>query len=218
MEYNTTRGNLIISEYGRNVQEMVKYICQLEDREKRSRMAATLVNVLSSMHPEMKDQGDLKHKLWDHLHVMAEFKLDVDSPYPVPPKPQDAARPRRVNYTQEDIKLRPYGKYMQRIIEKATLYDDGPEKDELVRTIANGLKKMYLNWNRDSVNDELIHEHLNLLSAGRLKMNEEDKLHSTVDILKANKQAPQQQAQQQQRRKKFIPKKDNGGGRHRRKF
>jgi len=217
MEYNTTRGNLIISEYGRNVQEMVKYICNLEDREKRSRMASTLVNILASMHPEMRDQGDLKHKLWDHIHVMAEFNLDVDSPFPVPPRPQDAPPPRRVRYTQEDIKLRPYGKYMQRIIEKATEFEDGPEKDELVKVIANGLKKMYLNWNRDSVNDELIHEHLSMLSAGRLKMNEEDKLHSTIDILKSNKQVPQQQQQQQQHRRKFNPKKDNNG-RHRRKY
>jgi len=217
MEYNTTRGNLIISEYGRNVQEMVKYICNLEDREKRSRMAATLVSILSSMHPEMRDQGDLKHKLWDHIHVISDFLLDVDSPYPVPPRPQDTPPPKRVRYTQEDIKLRPYGKYMQRIIEKATEFEDGPEKDELVKVIANGLKKMYLNWNRDSVNDELIHEHLSMLSAGRLKMNEDDKLHSTVDILKANKQAPQQQQQQQPHRRKFIPKKDNNG-RHRRKF
>lgn len=218
MEYNTTRGNLIISEYGRNVQEMVKYIVELPDREKRTRMAGTLVNILASMHPEMRDQGDLKHKLWDHLYVMADFKLDVDCPYPVPPRPQDTPKPQRVRYTQEDIKLRPYGKYMQRIIEKATEFEDGPEKDALVTTLANGLKKMYLNWNRDSVNDELIHEHLGLLSGGRLKMNEEDKLHSTVDILKANKQVPQQQQQQQQQhRRKFNPKKDNNG-RHRRKF
>jgi len=219
MEYNTTRGDLIISEYGRNVQDMVKYICEQEDREKRNRMASTLVNVLANMHPEMRDQGDLKHKLWDHVHVMSEFKLDVDSPYPVPPSPQDAPGPKRVHYTQEDIKLRPYGKYMQRIIEKATEFEDGPEKDALVKIIANGLKKMYLNWNRDSVNDELIHEHLSLLSAGRLKLNEDDRLHSTVDILKANKQAPQQQLPvQQQHRRKFIPKKDNINGRHRRKF
>lgn len=220
MEYNTTRGNLIISEYGRNVQDMVKFICEQEDRDKRSRMASTLVNILANMHPEMRDQGDLKHKLWDHIHVMADFKLDADSPYPVPPRPQDAPGPRRVRYTQEDIKLRPYGKYMQRIIEKATEFDDGPEKDALVRIIANGLKKMYLNWNRDSVNDELIHEHLSLLSAGRLKLREDDRLHSTVDILKANKQAPQQQqpAQQHQQRRKFVPKKDNMNGRNRRKF
>jgi hypothetical protein len=219
MEYNTTRGTLIISEYGRNVQEMVKYICSLEDREKRSRMASTLVNILSVMHPEMRDQGDLKHKLWDHIHVMSDFELECDSPYPIPPRPQDTPGPKKVNYTQEDIKLRPYGKYMQRIIEKATEFEDGVEKDALVKIIANGLKKMYLNWNRDSVNDELIHEHLDLLSAGRLKLHEDDKLHSTVDILKANKQVPTPQPQQQQHRRKFNPKKDNNNnGRHRRKY
>ena len=219
MEYNTTRGNLIISEYGRNVQEMVNFICEQEDREKRNRMASTLVNILANMHPEMRDQGDLKHKLWDHVHVMADFKLDVDSPYPTPPRPLDMPGPKRVKYTQEDIKLRPYGKYMQRIIEKATEFEDGPEKDALVKIIANGLKKMYLNWNRDSVNDELIHEHLSLLSAGRLKLHEDDRLHSTVDILKANKQVPAQSTPAQQHRRKFIPKKDNNSnGRHRRKY
>jgi len=220
MEYNTTRGNLIISEYGRNVQDMINYICEQEDREKRNRMASTLVNILANMHPDMRDQGDVKHKLWDHVHVMSDFRLDVDSPYPIPPRPKDAPGPKRVNYTQEDIKLRPYGKYMQRIIEKATEFEDGPEKDALVRIIANGLKKMYLNWNRDSVNDELIHEHLSLLSAGRLKLHEDDRLHSTVDILKANKQAPAAQQPQQQHRRKFIPKKDNNANnsRHRRKF
>jgi hypothetical protein len=219
MEYNTTRGNLIISEYGRNVQDMVNYICEQEDREKRNRMASALVNILANMHPEMRDQGDLKHKLWDHIHVMSDFSLDVDSPYPMPLRPQDAPKPQHVRYTQEEIKLRPYGKYMQRIIEKATEFEDGPEKDSLVRIIANGLKKMYLNWNRDSVNDELIHEHLSLLSVGRLKLHEDDRLHSTVDILKANKQVPQQQQPlQQQHRRKFIPKKDNNNGRHRRKF
>jgi hypothetical protein len=220
MEYNTTRGNLIISEYGRNVQDMVSFICEQEDREKRNRMASTLVNILANMHPEMRDQGDLKQKLWDHIHVMSDFKLDADSPYPLPLRPQDAPLPQQVHYTQEDIKLRPYGKYMQRIIEKATEFEDGPEKDALVRIIANGLKKMYLNWNRDSVNDELIHEHLSLLSAGRLKLRDDDRLHSTVDILKANKQAPQQQqpSQPHQQRRKFIPKKENMNPRNRRKF
>lgn len=220
MEYNTTRGSLIISEYGRNVQEMIRFICEQPDREKRNRMSNTLVNILASMHPDMRDQGDVKHKLWDHIHVMSDFQLDVDSPYPIPPRPQDAPKPLKVNYTQEDIKLRPYGKYMQRIIEKATDFEEGPEKDALVKTIANGLKKMYLNWNRDSVNDELIHEHLGLLSAGRLKLHEDDKLHSTVDILKANNQVPKQSqsTQQQQHRRKFNPKKDNNNGRHRRKF
>jgi hypothetical protein len=207
MEYNTTRDSMIISEYGRNIQKMVRHIAELEDPEKRSRMARTLVSILASMHPDTRDQVDLKHKYWDHLHVMSDFTLEVDSPFPVPPRPLDTPPPNTVPYTQENIKLRPYGKYMQRIIEKACEFEEGPEKDALVMTIANNLKKMYLNWNRDTVNDELIHDHLGLLSTGKLKLKEEDKLHSTTDLLKANKLAPSDQRPVRQGGGQNIPRK-----------
>jgi hypothetical protein len=213
MEYNTTRGNMKISEYGRNIQNMILYITSLPEREQRNRMTATLVNILATMNPEMRDQVDIKHKLYDHIHLMSDFTLDIDSPYPVPPRPEEAPAPARVPYTQENIKLRPYGKYMQRMIEKAVQYNEGEEKDELVKTLANNLKKMYLNWNRDSVNDELIHEHLSLLSGTRLKLREDDRLHSTTDILKANKQVPDKQPKQTFKRRKFSGKKNDNNGR-----
>ena len=213
MEYNTTRGEMKISEYGRNIQNMILYIASLPDREQRNRLTATLVNILAIMNPDMRDQVDIKHKLYDHVHLMSDFTLDIDSPYPVPPRPEEAPRPARVPYTQENIKLRPYGKYMQRMIEKAVQYPDGEEKDELVKTLANNLKKMYLNWNRDSVNDELIHEHLSLLSGTRLKLRDDDRLHSTTDILKANKQLPDKQKQSFKRRKFSGKKNENNNGR-----
>ena len=213
MEYNTTRGDMKISEYGRNIQNMILYIASLPDREQRNRLTATLVNILAIMNPDMRDQVDIKHKLYDHVHLMSDFTLDIDSPYPVPPRPEEAPRPARVPYTQENIKLRPYGKYMQRMIEKAVQYPDGEEKDELVKTLANNLKKMYLNWNRDSVNDELIHEHLSLLSGTRLKLRDDDRLHSTTDILKANKQLPDKQKQSFKRRKFSGKKNENNHGR-----
>ena len=187
MEYNTTRDQLIISEYGRNVQNLIKHIAKIEDSEKRNRMAKTMVNVMANMHPDNRELSDFKQKLWDHMIIMSDFTLVVDNPYPAPPHPLDAPPPKPIAYTQEDFMLRPYGKYIQRIIEKATEFEDGPEKDELVRVIANNLKKMYLNWNRDSVNDELIHEHLDRLSHGNLKLSEDHRLHSTDDILKAHK-------------------------------
>lgn len=215
MEYNSTREPMTISEYGRNVQDMVKYIAALDDREKRTRMARTLVNILAAMHPEMRDQTDLKHKFWDHLHIMSNFTLDVDSPYPIPPKPQDAPKPKKTGYTQEEITLRPYGKYIERMIQQAVKMDDSPEKDALVMNIANNLKKMYLNWNRDSVNDELIHNHLSLLSRGLLKLKEDDKLHSTTEILKTSSinGQPSNSNDGPVRKKKFIPKKDMKGRR-----
>ncbi|MFN8134137.1 MAG: DUF4290 domain-containing protein [Bacteroidales bacterium] len=213
MEYNTTRGDMKISEYGRNIQNMILYIASLPDREQRNKLTATLVNILAIMNPDMRDQVDIRHKLYDHVHLMSDFTLDIDSPYPVPPRPEEAPRPARVPYTQENIKLRPYGKYMQRMIEKAVQYPDGEEKDELVKTLANNLKKMYLNWNRDSVNDELIHEHLSLLSGTRLKLRDDDRLHSTTDILKANKQLPDKQKQPFKRRKFSGKKNENNNGR-----
>jgi hypothetical protein len=206
MEYNTTRDTMKISEYGRNIQNMILYIAALPEREKRNQLTATLVNILAIMNPDMRDQVDIKHKLYDHVHIMSDFTLDIDSPYPIPPRPEEAPRPARVPYTQETIKLRPYGKYMQRMIEKAVEYEEGEEKDELVKTIANNLKKMYLNWNRDSVNDELIHEHLSLLSGKKLKLREDDRLHSTVDILKANKQVLDKQKSTPFKRRKFTGK------------
>ena len=213
MEYNTTRGSMKISEYGRNIQNMILYIASLPDREQRNRLTTTLVNILAIMNPDMRDQVDIKHKLYDHVHLMSDFTLDIDSPYPVPPRPEEAPTPARVPYTQENIKLRPYGKYMQRMIEKAVTYEEGEEKDELVKTIANNLKKMYLNWNRDSVNDELIHEHLSLLSGTKLKLRDDDKLHSTTDILKANKQQALDKQKQPFRKHKFTGKNNDNNGR-----
>lgn len=220
MEYNTTRDKLAISEYGRNIQNMIRFVAKVEDVEKRNRMAKTLVSVLATMNPDSREQADVKQKLWDHMHIMSDFTLEVDSPYPVPARPGENAKPGKVHYTQENIKLRPYGKYMQRIIEKASELDEGPEKEALVMAIANNLKKMYLNWNRDSVNDELITEHLALLSANKLKLKDDDKLHSTNDLLKANKQAPRDRTvvtPQQGRNSQFKRyKKDNNN--RRRKF
>lgn len=218
MEYNTTRDSMKISEYGRNIQNMIMYITTLTDREQRNRMTATLVNILAIMNPDMRDQVDIKHKLYDHVHLMSDFRLDIDSPYPVPPRPEEAPAPARVPYTQENIKLRPYGKYMQRMIEKAVEYPDGEEKDELVKTIANNLKKMYLNWNRDSVNDELIHEHLSLLSGKKLKLREDDRLHSTTDILKANKQVLDKQKSAPFKRRKFSGKNNENNNGRKKKF
>jgi hypothetical protein len=211
MEYNTTRDPMKISEYGRNIQNMILYIASLPDREQRNRLTSTLVNILAIMNPDMRDQVDIKHKLYDHVHLMSNFTLDIDSPYPVPPRPEEAPAPARVPYTQETIKLRPYGKYMQRMIEKAVEYEEGEEKDALVKTIANNLKKMYLNWNRDSVNDELIYEHLSLLSGTKLKLRDDDRLHSTTDILKANKQVLDKQKTPFKRRKFTGKKNDNNG-------
>lgn len=187
MEYNTTRGPLIISEYGRNLQEMIRYICSIEDREKRSRAAKFIVSVMAQMTPQVKESADYKHKLWDHLYIISEFKLDVDAPYSPPPPLTLSTKPEHISYHDKEIDFRHYGKNIALIIEKACEYPEGPEKDALVRAIAIQLKKSYLNWNRDSVTDEVIEEHLRILSGGKLKHSGEIKFNPAQELINRNK-------------------------------
>ena len=210
MEYNTARKNLVMPEYGRNIQKMILYAISVEDREKRTKVATTIVNIMAQMHPKLRESGDYKQKLWDHLYIVSDFKLDVDGPYPPPARDVLYARPKPLAYSDENIKYRHYGYNIQNIIEKAIAYEDGPEKDALIKTIANHMKKSYLNWNRDSVNDELIYKHLEELSSGNLKLADDVRLNETNDILARN------------RKKKFSDKggrdyRQNGKGKHKKR-
>jgi hypothetical protein len=193
MEYNTTRKYLVMPEYGRNIQKMILYATTVEDRAKRTRVATTIVSIMAQMHPKVKEAGDYKQKLWDHLFIISDFKLDVDGPYPPPPKDVLYHKPQPLSYLDEDIKYRHYGHNIQRIIEKAIEYEDGPEKDALIKTIANHMKKSYLNWNRESVNDELIYKHLEELSEGKLELADDVKLNETNEILARNRKKKYQE-------------------------
>ncbi|MCX6279251.1 MAG: DUF4290 domain-containing protein [Bacteroidetes bacterium] len=186
LEYNTTRDMMYIPEYGRNVQRMIKYCCTLEDREKRTRDAKFIVNVMGLLNPSVKESGDYKHKLWDHLFIIADFKLDVDAPYPPPPPLSLSAKPEHLSYHDKEIEFKHYGKNIALMIEKAVEYPDGAEKDALVNAIANHMKKSYLNWNRESVNDELIEKHLEILSKGGLKLHRDFRFTHTNEILAQN--------------------------------
>lgn len=197
MEYNSTREILVMPEYGRNIQKMIEYVMTIEDREKRSKMAQTVVDIMAQMHPKVRESGDYKQKLWDHLIIVSDYKLDVDSPYPYPEKDVLKTKPQKLTYKGIPIKYKHYGRNIQKIIDEAVKFEDGPEKDALVKLIANHLKKSYLNWNRESVNDELIFKQLGLLSEGKLEAPEGFRLNETSDILARNK------------KKKFVPKRDN---------
>ncbi len=197
MEYNTTRKHLEMPEYGRNIQKMILYTVSIEDREKRLKAAQVIVNIMAQMHPKIREQGEYKHKLWDHLFIISNWELDVDGPFPPPSKEVLASRPEQVEYATGKIRYRPYGKNIERVIEKAIAYEEGPAKEAFMKAIANHLKKSYLNWNRDSVNDELIFEHFNEMSDGKLELDESFKLNETANILARNK------------RKKFTGKKDS---------
>ncbi|KAB1066249.1 DUF4290 domain-containing protein [Salibacter halophilus] len=187
MKYNTTRKHLVLPEYGRNIQDMVDYTLTIEDKEEKNKAARSIVKLMEQMHPEVREIDDYQHKLWDHLHVMADYQLDCDSPYPKPNRIEFESKPDRVSYPSNNIRFRHYGKVIERMIEKATEYPEGEEKDALINTIANLMKRFYLVWNRDSVNDDDIWNHVKMLSGGKLVKPEGADLTDTSDILRSNK-------------------------------
>jgi hypothetical protein len=187
MDYNTQRSLMSIAEYGRHLHRMIQDCILIEDRDKRTRTAEFIVNVMAQMNPKVKESGDYRQKLWDHLFIIADFKLDVDGPYPPPSQEVLHGRPKQFKNQQTSIRYRHYGKYIESIIEKASQYEEGPEKEALIKTIANHLKKSYLNWNKNTVDDDVILKNLAELSKSRLKLGDEIKLSHTSEILARNK-------------------------------
>ena len=187
MEYNTSRSKLNISEYGRNIQKMIEHTISIEDKEKRNQLAKAIIAVMGQLNPHLRDVTDFKHKLWDHLFIMSDFKLDVDSPYPIPSAESLKTKPQKLNYPYNHILFKYYGKNIELIIKKVIDIPEGPERDYAVETIANHLKKSYLKWNRDSVTDEVIAEHLSNLSNGKLILKKEVILSNAPAIIQNNK-------------------------------
>lgn len=190
MEYNTVRDFLPLKEYGRNVKKMISYLLTVEDRERRSQLAKSTIKVMSQLNSGNKETEDYWHKLWDHLHILSDFKLDVDSPYPIPEKSILTRKPDPMPYPKNKIRFRHYGKTIERMISKACAMEEGQEKQAFVAVIGNHLKKLYITWNRDSVDDGLIIDHLALLSNGLLKLEDSYQLARTHDIIVQNNQAP----------------------------
>lgn len=182
MEYNTSLQRMVIPEYGRNIQKMIQFAMTVEDREERNRVARAIINVMGQLNPHLRDVTDFKHKLWDHLFIISDFKLDVDSPYPIPERESLNTKPQKVEYPTGDIRYRHYGKTVERLIAKGMAMEDPAMAEAFGEVLGNLMKRSYLAWNRDSVNDEVIVQHLEELSKGKLKADK-SKLTSTSDIL-----------------------------------
>ncbi len=171
-DYNTSRNKLILSEYGRNVQNMVKYIVALPTKEERNRYAQVVIDLMGFLNPHLRDVADFKHKLWDHLHIISDFKIDVDSPYPKPSPEMIHFKPAPLKYPNQRISFKHYGKTIELMIEKAKSIDDEQRKQPMVQAIANFMKMAYVTWNKDSVADETILNDLKILSKGELHLEE----------------------------------------------
>jgi len=170
LEYNTERSHLHIPEYGRHFQKMVDHAVSIEDRDERNKVAKSIISVMGNLQPHLRDVPDFQHKLWDQLFIMADFKLDVDSPFPITSKEVLQQRPEPLEYPQNFPKYRFYGNNIKRMIDVAVKWDKGDMRDGLEYAIANHMKKCYLNWNKDSVEDSAIFKHLLELSDGEIDL------------------------------------------------
>ncbi|MCB0462428.1 MAG: DUF4290 domain-containing protein [Flavobacteriaceae bacterium] len=190
LEYNTEREHLIIPEYGRHLQKMINYAKSRETKEERNKVAKAIISVMGNLQPHLRDVPDFQHKLWDQLFIMSGFELDADSPYGMPSKEVLEARPEPLKYPQNHPKYRFYGNNIKTMIDVANTWEEGDMKEGLVYTIANHMKKCFLNWNKDTVEDDVIFEHLFELSNGKinLKNNEED-LRDSSSLMRSKKRS-----------------------------
>ena len=170
--YNTERVTLYIPEYGRNVQKMVDYMKTIEDREKRNEQARAIIKVMEIINPAVHHQDDYEHKLWDHLHIISGFDLDVDSPYPAPAPESLQQQPLPVPLNKKPLKATHYGRNIENMIDLVAEKEDGDEKTAMIRTLAMYMRQQYLIWNKDTVTDETILQDIVRLSDGRITIPE----------------------------------------------
>ena len=199
MEYNTQRKKMELPEYGRSVQNMVDHALTIKDREERQRCANTIINIMGSMFPHLRDVPDFKHKLWDHLAIMSDFKLDIDYPFEIVKKEDLVMRPERLPYSTGDIRYRHYGRFLGELVKKAVEIEDEAERKALIRLLAIQMKKSLSNWNKDGMEDQKIVDDLREYSQGAIDLQVED--------LQLNE--PQRYNNNNQRKQNFQRKQQN---------
>jgi hypothetical protein len=193
MDYNSNRKKLVMPEYGRNIQNMVDHVLTIENREERQIAAQTIIDVMGNLYTYLRDIDDFKHKLWDHLAIMADFKLDIDYPYEIPNKELLNEKPNNIPYKSGRIKYKHYGYVVEMMIKRAAEYEEGPDKDMLIQMLADHMKKSYVTWNKEFVDDKKVMDDFAELSRGKIEVPEDFQLKDTKDLIQ-----PQQRPKKKQ--------------------
>ena len=209
LTYNTEKEQIVISEYGRCIQEMIKKLPEIEDREQRTEAARYIISVMVQMNPSIKQSSDYEHKLWDHLYMISGYDLDVDSPFAPPTPVAQQSRPQHIGYQNNDIKYGHYGQYLIKMIEAAAAEPDDEVREALAYSLAAQMKRNYLEWNKSVVNDQVIIDDLRTISGGRLVIADESRLNAPEVPSKGQPQGKQQQPQGKKKRKKVPNLKAN---------
>ncbi|POS02140.1 uncharacterized protein DUF4290 [Flavobacterium croceum DSM 17960] len=215
LEYNAQRTHLMIPEYGRHLQKLIDQTVAIADREERNKAAKYIIQVMGTLNPHLRDVPDFQHKLWDQIFIMSNFKLDVDSPYPIPTREMVYLKSSKLEYPQKNPKYRFYGNNIKTMIEVANSWEDGELKEALVRVIANHMKKSFLSWNKDSVEDKVIFDHLYELSEGKINLIQtSEELSTTNDLMRINKKISNKsnQASAKNTKGNFFRKNTNQNG------
>ena len=184
MEYNSQRGFLRLKEYGRHIQNLVEHAISLDNKAERQDVVNHIIHIMGNLNPHLKNVDDFKHLLWDHLHIMADFKLDVESPYPLPSKEVLFAKPEKFYYPAKVNRFRHYGKNIVSMIDKATEMEEGDKKQGYTKCIANYMKIVHNNWNNETVTDETIINDLSILSKDKLHLSDEVTLNKVAPTKK----------------------------------
>ena len=184
MEYNVEREHLIIPEYGRHVQKMIAHATKLTDKTEQQKCVNAIIAFMGQRNPHLRDIKDFTHKLWDHLFIMSNFEIDVESPYPKPEKEKLEEKPEKMDYPKQKIRFPFYGMNIEKMIAYAVQMEEGELKETMAGMIANHMKKDYINWNKAFVDDDTILKHLNQLSEGKVKTHADFKLIDDKDIQK----------------------------------
>ena len=207
MEYNTQREQLKIADYGRNVAKLIEQCRQLPQKEERNKMAETIINVMAQVNPKVKERTDYRHTLWDHLMFMAGYNLDVDIPYDIHHEEPAQMHPNKINRNEGHIRYRHYGRALEDMIRAVAEMPEGEERTILTQQLANTMKRQYLQWNRDSVDDKLIEEQMEELSGGKLSLPKDFKFRDSQEYLDAMALAQAKKSASEAKKKKKKKKK-----------
>lgn len=208
-EYNTQRPQIILKEYGRNVQKLVEYIRSVPDKNKRTELAATLIELIKQLTPSLKDQPENPQRLWDDLYIIADFVLDINNPYPVPEREILFKKPMKVDYPQSKVRFKHYGKNIEKLVREAVKKEDPQEREDAIIYLGKLMKTFYGNWNKETLDDSVILNDIKLMSDGKLTLNIE-KVREDNLFEKLYKEKKQLQPVQREQRER-----NGSGGKHR---
>jgi len=216
MEYNTAREEMKIPEYGRNIQKMIEFAKTLEDKNERNKAANSIIKVMGQVNPALKGNEDLTHKIWDHMFIISGFDFDVDSPFPKPLKEDFEKGPDRIPYPENEIAFRHYGRILEQMIKTVAAEENEEERLKMGVGVANIMKRSYLNWNRDSVENRVIIKNLRDMSDGKINLPEDTELAHSRDLIDTTQQPSNTQNRQRKggARTGVKRKKNNTGRRN----